>query len=721
VSETVIQVSWAAASDDASASGDITYQVYTVPSPTSTTLTLVGTTLPGVSSFDVGGLFPSTPYYFVVRAVDQAGNTDSNLVVVTGTTNKDLTPPTFSGVIDAIALSPASVQLSWKIAVDNVSPASKITYDAYFATTSGGEDFTKSAGKVTDANSLVVSGLSPGVTYYFVVRATDEFGNQETNKIEFKLAMPADKTAPTFAGATGIVGTSDNSLTVGFDPATDDVTAPAAIQYQVCWSLTFNACVTTFSAMATVPGSTACATLPCSYKITPLTPAKTYYVVVRAKDAAANVDTNTSQVSGVTQTDVTPPTFAGLVSAVAAGPATVNLTWNPGSDNISTAAQLAYDVYRVSASGTEVYTSPQYTFTNKTATPTVQAITGLTPSTTYYFVVLARDIAGNRSTVKVEKVVTTPADVTAPTFAGAASVTTISDTQLRVNWVAATDDSTPSGSIFYRVCWRTDTSCSTSFTTMATTAAGATSYTAGGLLPNTASSGDYYFVVRAVDAYAHMDTNTVTRLGTTAVDTTPPTFVGSVTVSPVYANTVASSGTLNANWADATDNAWPASQIAYQVCRSTVLSDCTTNFASHIWATTAKGVSSYSFTGLNDRTKYYIGVRAKDASGVVEASAHTGSNTTATSFSKTIDVDFFSGTCAGCHAWTYANTVGVSSSCGASWPRIDPGSPSTSLVYRLLGSATACIPDRMPKGGSAVSSTMLNEMNDWITQGAHNN
>ena len=46
----------------------------------------VAVTLPGETEHVVGGLTPNTPYYFVVRPIDEAGNEDDNTVVVTANT-----------------------------------------------------------------------------------------------------------------------------------------------------------------------------------------------------------------------------------------------------------------------------------------------------------------------------------------------------------------------------------------------------------------------------------------------------------------------------------------------------------------------------------------------------------------------------------------------------------------------------------------------------------
>ena len=78
-----------------------------------------------------------------------------------------------------------SYHLTWDPATDDVSPASKIVYDVYQATTSGGEDFsaptyTTAAG----ATSFDTPPLPTDRTFYFVVRARDRAGNSDSNKVE---------------------------------------------------------------------------------------------------------------------------------------------------------------------------------------------------------------------------------------------------------------------------------------------------------------------------------------------------------------------------------------------------------------------------------------------------------------------------------------------------------------------------------------------------------
>ena len=105
----------------------------------------------------------------------------------------DTTPPTFTGLNSAITCIPgpigggrtASYNLSWNPANDDRTPTKKIVYDIYQAETSGGQDFstptyTSSAG----ATSFTTPPLSADKQFFFVVRARDQAGNSDSNKVE---------------------------------------------------------------------------------------------------------------------------------------------------------------------------------------------------------------------------------------------------------------------------------------------------------------------------------------------------------------------------------------------------------------------------------------------------------------------------------------------------------------------------------------------------------
>jgi hypothetical protein len=108
-------------------------------------------------------------------------------------------------------------------------------------------------------------------------------------------------------------------------------------------------------------------------------------------------------------TDRTAPVFAGLTSAVtcipgpAGGPTRMTsyrLTWSAASDDVTPASALVYDIYVANAPGAEDFSIPAYT---TAAGATTFSTPPLPDDRSYYFVVRARDQAGNRDRGSVER------------------------------------------------------------------------------------------------------------------------------------------------------------------------------------------------------------------------------------------------------------------------------------------------------------------------------
>ena len=105
---------------------------------------------------------------------------------------RDHTPPEFGGLASATTcygpIGPgisSSYHLSWAAASDNVTPARRIVYEIYQTTTPGGEDlahptYTTPRG----ATSFDTPKLPVVETFYFIVRARDRSGNEDSNKVE---------------------------------------------------------------------------------------------------------------------------------------------------------------------------------------------------------------------------------------------------------------------------------------------------------------------------------------------------------------------------------------------------------------------------------------------------------------------------------------------------------------------------------------------------------
>ena len=106
----------------------------------------------------------------------------------------------------------------------------------------------------------------------------------------------------------------------------------------------------------------------------------TVYVKARAATSADSIVISFASVSG----DATPPTTPGTPSATSVGTTTATIAWTSSSDNV---AVTRYDVSR---DGTVVGSVAQPASGNPTF-----ADSGLTPATTYTYVVTAFDAAGN--------------------------------------------------------------------------------------------------------------------------------------------------------------------------------------------------------------------------------------------------------------------------------------------------------------------------------------
>jgi hypothetical protein len=104
--------------------------------------------------------------------------------------------------------------------------------------------------------------------------------------------------------------------------------------------------------------------------------------------------------------DRTPPAFAGLKAATTCIPGPIGermsryrLVWPAAKDALTPQSRMRYDIYRAAAPGRENFVAPTYTVRGTTLFMTPP----LSSAETYYFVVRARDAAGNRDRNRRER------------------------------------------------------------------------------------------------------------------------------------------------------------------------------------------------------------------------------------------------------------------------------------------------------------------------------
>lgn len=241
--------------------------------------------------------------------------------------------------------------------------------------TDGGNTWTPLlAGTPNDGTQSVTLPNTLSSTCRFMVKASSSiFFNVSTK--DFAISEP-DTTPPT-APTLSASGTTSVSTILSWTGATDNVSISAYEIYKDGVLLT------------TVTAST--------FTVTGLTPSTTYNFVVKAKDGSGNVSIESNSVSVTTQApDTIAPTAPTLSAAGTTNNATI-LSWTGATDNVGV---TAYEIYKDGVLLTTVTASP-YT------------VTGLSASTTYVFIIKAKDAAGNTSTSSNSVSITT---TSAPAF-----------------------------------------------------------------------------------------------------------------------------------------------------------------------------------------------------------------------------------------------------------------------------------------------------------------
>ena len=654
--------------------------------------------------------------------------------------------------------------MKWDPATDPPNPADHIAYRAYRSSTPGGEDFTRArrcgtpvpdAGPVEEASlpcyvttgagatSVVVRDVLPARDFYYVVRAVDAAGNEDKNTVEVS-GMTLDETPPEFGGVRSVAVLTAHSIKVswgaGFDLGTPDSL------------LTFDVFVSEGAAPDPTKDKPTYTSKPGerSTTIKDLKASTSYKVMVRAVDGAAHSDGN-KRVLGVTTPEGVAPTFDGVRRANAEG-SSIRLFWSPATDNLTSPPSIVYDVYESLRQRGEDLTGPPKVTSAPGASSILMA--NLESGTRYYYVVKARDFAGNRDEkpppsqqkpleIEVSAITAVP-DTAPPTFTGAQLVTGGSPTSVQVTWSTANDDRSLLARDFTYFIYAS-TASPVPLTAPALTVRGVTSATLAGLLPDTS----YNVVVVAQDAAGNKSTSVVTQSGKTLAaipgDTTPPVLAA----NPTAAFVVSTPTRLNVSWSAATDDTYAATDIRYHVCASTVQAECQgSRFTQHVLATTNYDVTTAALNFLASHTPYFVFVRAEDRAGNLETADHFVTATTATSWSGDVRRILFN-RCIACHNFDQPSAIvnvgasytdATNKACtppigldGCQLKLVDQGRPEFSYLYRKVNPEGLQTPPftlatneysglREPRDTTEPITVGEDEiLLSWITQGALGN
>jgi CARDB len=128
------------------------------------------------------------------RRIHEGNERNNCLAATPRLTLGDRRPPKFAGLERATTCIPGPAGgplrstrygLQWHSATDDSTPASKLVYDIYEATTPGGENFGEPTyTSEPGATSFSTPPLPDDAAYYFIVRARDAAGNRDANRVE---------------------------------------------------------------------------------------------------------------------------------------------------------------------------------------------------------------------------------------------------------------------------------------------------------------------------------------------------------------------------------------------------------------------------------------------------------------------------------------------------------------------------------------------------------
>ncbi|MEP7079832.1 MAG: PA14 domain-containing protein [Ginsengibacter sp.] len=183
--------------------------------------------------------------------------------------------------VTAVTLSNTSIDVYWN---NNPTPLYNETAFEVYRSKTAGSNYSLVAILPPDSLSFIDQGLLPNTTYFYIVRAVNNNGAAPSSN-EAKEITKSDSQSPSAPGNLLITGTTRHSISLSWDPASDDV---GVSKYDIY-----------------VNGQKAFVTDLTQYTVNNLDSFTTFSFYVRAKDLAGNVSVPSNQVSAFTK-------FAGL-------------------------------------------------------------------------------------------------------------------------------------------------------------------------------------------------------------------------------------------------------------------------------------------------------------------------------------------------------------------------------------------------------------------------
>jgi phosphodiesterase/alkaline phosphatase D-like protein len=357
-----------------------------------------------------------------------------------------------------------------------------------------------------------------------------------------------------------------------------------------------------------------------SFEVTALASNTTYYFALKVGDEVPNWSALSNVIQKSTLQETTAPAAIADLAAGTVTSATVALTWTAPGDDGSTGTATTYDIrYSTSAitsanwaSATQVTgeTAPKVAGSAETFT-----VSGLSPSTTYYFAIETADEVPNWSTLSNVANKATSAETTPPSAIANLGASNETSTSVTLSWTAPGDDGSVGTAAQYDVRYSTATITAANFSSATRVTTAPTPKTAGStesfIVTGLGSNTTYYFAVKTADEVPNWSSisNVVNR--TTLVEQTPPAAITNLAAS--------SSGqtTVTLTWTSPGDDSLTGTATTYDIRYSTsAITAGNWSSATQVTGETAPKVAgsseTISITGLSMSTTYYFAIKTAD-------------------------------------------------------------------------------------------------------------
>ncbi len=553
-SSTAIVLSWTAPDDNGAAITSYTLQRKSgTGNYTDVSMAIAGS----ATGYTDTGLTPATMYTYRMTAFNAVGNTGwSNQP---SATTPDAPPARITDLSASVSAADRyrSVSLSWTPPAANGEPIT-----SYLVQRKTG------SGNYTTVALLPDTGLTPGTTYMYRVRAVNAVGSALWSNVA---SVTTVATAAPDA-VTDLAATTTSARGIDLSWSTPDANGEAISSYTI-QRKSGSGNYADIATSTIAAGATA-------YTDTGLTPGASYTYRIRARNSVG--DGAWSNEPSAT-TPAAPPDAITDLTATAASSTQIRLTWTPPAAN--GAAINSYTIERKAGSGSFVALG-----TGPGAAANSFTDYGLTPSTTYTYRMTAFNVEGG-SDWSNEATATTPS-AQAPSAVANLAATAASSTQIRLTWTAPSDGGSPiTGYTLQRK------SGSGSYTNVSTTiSATATSYLDTGLTPGTTYT--YQISARNSEGAGAWSSNEPSATTNSAA----PAAVADLSAA------TASSTAISLSWT--APNAHGEAISGYRLERKAG-SDSFALVSSSI----AGGATTYTDTGLTPATTYTYRIRAANSEG----------------------------------------------------------------------------------------------------------